>query len=217
MASLSHSSFALRGRLVHGVSDRPGELELIEDGCVVVKGGIIQAIAKTTEDAAALLRTHGDGRVVTLDATDFCVPGFIDTHVHAPQYQFTGTATDLPLMQWLQHYTFPAERRCEDTAFAARVYDKLVLRLLRAGTTTAVYYGTIHLEATKALVDVCRELGQRALVGKVAMDRHGAPGYQETTEESLRDTEALIEYCYACEPAATTAEARLVNPVVTPR
>ena len=76
-----HSSFALRGRLVHGVSDRPGELELIEDGCVVVENGVIQAIAKTAEDAAALLRTHG-GRVVTLDATDFCVPGFIDTHVH---------------------------------------------------------------------------------------------------------------------------------------
>ena len=30
--------------------------------------------------------------------------------------------------------------RCEDTAYAARVYGKLVRRLLSAGTTTAVYY-----------------------------------------------------------------------------
>jgi cytosine/adenosine deaminase-related metal-dependent hydrolase len=35
------------------------------------------------------------------------IPGFVDTHVHAPQYSFTGTATDLPLMQWLNAYTFP--------------------------------------------------------------------------------------------------------------
>ena len=31
--------------------------------------------------------------------------GFIDTHIHAPQYQFTGTAADRPLMEWLDHYT----------------------------------------------------------------------------------------------------------------
>merc|ERR1740117_915912 len=123
-------------------------------------------------------------------------------------------------MQWLQTYTFPAERRCEDTAYAARVYGKLVRRLLSAGTTTAVYYGSIHLEATKALVDACRTHGQRAIVGKVAMDQHGAEGYEETTEASLRDTEALIEYCYACEPGASEGPeqsiSRLVNPVVTP-
>ena len=51
-------------------------------------------------------------QVITMDGAQFCVPGMIDTHVHAPQYQFTGTATDLPLMEWLQTYTFPAERRC---------------------------------------------------------------------------------------------------------
>ena len=33
---------------------------------------------------------------------------------------------------------------------------RLGRRLLSGGTTTAVYYGSIHLEATKALVDACR-------------------------------------------------------------
>jgi guanine deaminase len=80
-------------------------------------------------------------------------------------------------------------------------------------------FGSIHLEATKVLVDVCRRLGQRAFVGKVAMDQHGAEEYQETTEQSLRDTEALIEYCHACEAVkeADDGVGRLVNPVVTPR
>lgn len=44
-------------------------------------------------------------------------------------------------------------------------------KLLSHGTTTAVYYGSIHLDATKVLVDTCLVLGQRALVGKVRDDR----------------------------------------------
>jgi hypothetical protein len=35
------------------------------------------------------------------------------------------------------------------------------------GTTTCSWFATIHLEATKLLVDVVREQGQRAHVGKV--------------------------------------------------
>ena len=73
-------------------------------------------------------------------------------------------------------------------AFARTVYSKLVRRLLDNGTTTTVYYASIHLEATKVLVDVCRELGQRAIVGKVAMDQHGGEGYVETTADALRDS-----------------------------
>lgn len=40
-------------------------------------------------------------------------------------------------------------------------------------------------------------------------------------QASLRDTEALIEYCYACEPGATEGPeqsiSRLVNPVTNPK
>lgn len=31
----------------------------------------------------------------------FLMPGFIDTHLHAPQYAYTGTGTHIPLMEWL--------------------------------------------------------------------------------------------------------------------
>ena len=39
------------------------------------------------------------------------LPGFVDAHCHAPQYMFTGTGMDLPLLQWLEKYTFPCESR----------------------------------------------------------------------------------------------------------
>ena len=211
---------ALRGRFAHGKVGAPGSLELVPDGLLVVaEDGTIESFSTSPEDVAATLTAlvQSGTPVYVLDGAEFCAPGMIDTHVHAPQYQFTGTATDLPLMQWLQHYTFPAERRMADVALAGEVYARLVRRLIAHGTTTAVYFGSIHLEATKVLVDACRQQGQRAFVGKVAMDQHGAPGYEETTESSLKNTESLIEYCHACEPGVKAPVNRLVNPVITPR
>ena len=208
-------ALVVKGRFVHGISNRPGELELVEKGTLIVgEDGRIILFAREGEGPHA---APPNATEIRLRETDICIPGMIDTHVHAPQYTFTGTATDLPLMQWLQKYTFPAERRMADADLAHRVYRALVKKLLVNGTTTAVYYASIHLAATKVLVDVCRGLGQRALVGKVAMDQNGADGYVETTTDSLRDTEALIRYCHDCEPAATDEISRLVNPVVTPR
>mmetsp|Transcript_13787 Transcript_13787/g.41978 ORF Transcript_13787/g.41978 Transcript_13787/m.41978 type:complete len:231 (+) Transcript_13787:828-1520(+) len=73
----------------------------------------------------------------TMHPSELCCPGMIDTHVHAPQYQFTGTATDLPLMEWLQTYTFPAERRCSDVHLAGRIC--MLAPCLQFGRTTALY------------------------------------------------------------------------------
>ena len=57
------------------------------------------------------------------------IPGFVDTHIHAPQYVFTGTGYDLPLLQWLEKYTFPAESRFRNTEFASDAYRKVVVSL----------------------------------------------------------------------------------------
>ena len=32
------------------------------------------------------------------------MPGLVDGHAHAPQYAFTGTGMDLPLLEWLETY-----------------------------------------------------------------------------------------------------------------
>ena len=53
-------------------------------------------------------------------------------------------------------------------------------------------------EPCRILADVASRAGQRALVGKVCMDRHGAQGYVETTSESLREMEAFIQYVTKC-------------------
>lgn len=58
------------------------------------------------------------------------MPGLVDTHIHASQYSYAGTALDMPLLQWLNTYTFPVESRFKDLEFANRVYTKVVVSWL---------------------------------------------------------------------------------------
>ena len=54
------------------------------------------------------------------------------------QYSYAGTATDLPLMEWLDHYTFPREAAHSHREVAEAEYRQLVRRTLANGTTTAL-------------------------------------------------------------------------------
>lgn len=59
------------------------------------------------------------------------MPGLVDTHIHAAQYSYAGTGLDLPLLQWLNTYTFPAESRFKDLDFANSVYTQVVVSLCK--------------------------------------------------------------------------------------
>ena len=145
-----------------------------------------------------------------LEDHQFLVPGLIDLHVHAPQYSYAGTATDKPLMLWLEAYTFPAESCLRDLKMARIVYQRVVERLLRLGTTTSVYFGTIHREPCQVLADIVEALGQRGYVGKVCMDQCAPKNYVEETKESIRETETFLQYIKA-------KDTTLVHGVITPR
>jgi guanine deaminase len=79
----------------------------------------------------------------------------------------SGLALELPLLKWLEKYTFPAEARFSDVSYANMVYDKCVAATLANGTTTANYFATIHRESSEVLCDIAEQKGQRALIGKV--------------------------------------------------
>ncbi|XP_043920322.1 guanine deaminase isoform X2 [Protopterus annectens] len=125
---------------------------------------------------------------------EFFMPGFVDTHIHASQYSFSGTALDLPLLDWLNKYTFPVEAKFDDLSFAKDVYTKVVKRTLKNGTTTACYFATIHTDSSLLLADITNTFGQRALVGKVCMDFNIAhQKYKETPRESVEETQRFID------------------------
>ncbi len=155
-----------------------------------------------------------DGSVdVTLPSTSVLLPGLVDTHIHAPQWPQLGVGLDLPLEQWLFEYTFPLEARCVDVDFAQAVWTHMVPTLLAHGTTTAVFYGSIHVDATTALARTCADVGLRALVGRVAMDHPvGTPDWyrdnsaSDGIDASARSIKEILEL-----------DSPLVEAIVTPR
>lgn len=163
-----------------------------------------------------LSEAESRGTLIRTPATSWILPGFVDLHIHAPQYPQLGSALDLPLEQWLDHYTFPLEARFADVEYAEVVYSTLVADLLAAGTTTALMFATIHQEATRALIDASLDRGLRALVGKVAADDElQCPDFYRdaSVAAALDGTEALIDYVRS----HRQNRENLVLPVVTPR
>lgn len=182
---------------------RPGELEVLER--VVVDVDESGTITDVGPREGAVDRELGDDVLL--------LPGLIDAHLHAPQWPQLGTGLDLPLEQWLFEHTFPLEQRLTDPAFAAIVWPQMVSTLLAHGTTTAVYYATIDIETTTMLAATCAELGQRAFVGRVAMD------YPAGTPEWYRDADAAtsIDDSHASIDAILGLGDPMVRPIITPR
>jgi guanine deaminase len=208
---------AFLGTALHAPSR--GRLELLKDVVIPVDGagsiGTIRAV--DSPDGAALAARHrAAGTLRELTAGQYLLPGMIDLHVHAPQWPQLGLALDRPLEEWLQQHTFPLEARYADLAFAGTVYESLVTSLLANGTTTAVYFGSIHLPATQRLADICLRRSQRALIGRVAMDHPDQcpVDYRDASAAAAESgTRAFIAYVQSLPGNA----AGLVKPVITPR
>lgn len=147
--------------------------------------------------------------IILLTPRQFIMPGLIDTHIHAPQYAFTGTGYDGSVVEWLMKYTFPIEAKFKDINLARNVYRKVVRRLLKNGTTTASYFSTNHYDATLALCDIIVELGQRGYVGMPDIDS-STHDYHKSTECCGEETERFIKH-------VIDMNNPLLTPVVTPR
>lgn len=183
---------------------RRGELQVLSNAVIEVDGsGTVTSI--NTDDSGPVDHDFGTDSVV--------LPGLVDTHIHAPQWPQLGTGLDLPLESWLFEYTFPIEQQLTDAAFAATVWQAMVRTLLAHGTTTAVYYATVDVETTTMLAATCAQYGQRALVGRVAMDHPtGTPDWYRdasSSEALSRSTTSIAEI--------QALKSNLVHPILTPR
>lgn len=194
---------------------RADRLDVLADHVIAVdKTGAIVGVMPIDDQRADDLVSSAR-QIVRLGDSERLLPGLIDTHIHAPQWPQLGTGLDLPLEEWLFAYTFPLEARYTDESFADRVWRHMVPSLLSHGTTTAVYFSSIHEGATRRLAEVCGELGQRAFVGRVAMD------HPEGTPEWYRD----VSPSAGVEASARSIDDVLraggdpsrVRPIVTPR
>jgi guanine deaminase len=206
------AEWAIKCTAMHTPS--PSHLEVLQEALIVVgTDGVITRVESNAESAGHFRET---GRLIEFGPSHYLLPGLIDTHVHAPQWPQMGTALDLPLEKWLIEYTFKTEARYADPEFARRMYTDLVATLLANGTTTAVYYGSLHLPATQILAELCLKQGQRALVGRTAMDdpTQCPDTYRDKSAAvAIDETRRFIDFV----KAMSGNERRLVEPVITPR
>lgn len=80
---------ALRGQIVY--SESSNKLKICENGYLVYKANKIEGVYSILpeEYEGILVEDYGD-RII--------VPGFVDLHVHAPQYAFRGLGMDMELL-----------------------------------------------------------------------------------------------------------------------
>jgi guanine deaminase len=211
---------AHRGAILHfrsdpGSGDDPDSFEFFDDGLLVTADGRIASIGPARELLPALpseaeLVEHRDS---------ILMPGFVDTHVHYPQTDIVGTG-GRQLLDWLEHYTFPAERGFSDPAHAREVAEFFLDELVRNGTTTALVFCSVHPASVQAFFEAAAARRMRMAAGKVLMDRNCPEYLRDTPETGERATRELLEawhgrerLLYAITPrfAPTSSDAQLAS------
>lgn len=189
----------LKGNIIY--SKDKDTISINENSYIVIEDEMVSGIYKT-------LPSEFKDFSVTDYENKIIAPGFIDLHLHAPQFSQCGLGMDMTLMEWLDTYTFPHENRFRDTLHAEKIYEKFAENLIQNGTLNAAVFGTIHLEGTKKLMDIFMKKNIGGYIGKVNMDRNCPDFLIENTQDSLKETEEfIIKY----------ANNKRIKPIISPR
>ncbi len=195
------SGFILHGAVVY--SEDRFTLKAFDDAYVVCLNGKSMGVFESVPEEYAGLPVE--------DFWDkLIIPGLVDLHVHASQFQYRGLGMDMELLEWLDTMAFPEEARFKKKSYAERAYDLFAEDLYIGPTTRAAVFATKHVGATILLMDMLEETGLVTCVGKVNMDRGVPDYYTETTEKSLEDTKTWL---------ARVGKRKYSNtyPILTPR
>ncbi|MBG1232623.1 guanine deaminase [Aestuariivirga litoralis] len=116
--------------------------------------------------------------------------GFIDAHIHFPQYRMLAAAA-VDLLDWLSRYTFPEEARYADRVYADTAAEIFLQRLFSNGTTSALAFCSSHKVCAEALFAAAAKRNMALITGKTMMDRGAIPAVEDDPEQSAIDTLAL--------------------------
>ena len=186
-------SIFLRGSILHflrdpGAEAEPAAWEYWDDGCLKIVDGRVAALGTATQ----ILGTRAAGDVVHDHSGKLILPGFVDTHVHYAQVDVIASY-GRQLLDWLNDYTFPAERAFADPDHARRIASLFLDTLLRHGTTTAAVYPTVHRQSVDAFFEEAQQRRLRMICGKIMMDRNSPDYLRDDVEGAEADCRALIQ------------------------
>ncbi len=153
---LKQADLAISARWVATVSG-----DVLENNSVIIDRGKIIDILPTT----ALAERYRPANLVDLPE-QVLLPGLINLHTHAAMSLLRGFADDLPLMTWLEHHIWPAEKRALSERF---VHDGTLLgcaEMLAGGVTcfSDMYF------YPRAAADAVVQSGMRANLGILVLE-----------------------------------------------
>ena len=149
--------------------------QILENYALAIKDNKIHALLPSKEATQKYQATTTHAY-----SSNAVIPGLINSHTHISMNIFRGFADDLELMDWLNHYIWPAEGKWVSHEL---VYDASLLamaEMIRGGTTcfNDMYF---FLEATAKAV---LQSGMRGHIGMTIIDVPTA--YAKTTEEYFK-------------------------------
>lgn len=170
--------------ILHGTLLRPRSAEQ----CELVPGVWVRIAddGRVAEVSTEAIR----GAEVVGDEGCWILPGFVDAHLHLPQWDRRGI-DGLSLFDWHDRVVYPAEARCADGELAEEVAEGFVSALVACGTTTFAAFGSPFTEATDRAFQVFARRGCRAIFGKMLNDEHVPKELCEPSDQALDDSRNL--------------------------
>ncbi|MFN7874088.1 MAG: guanine deaminase [Pirellula sp.] len=195
------------------VAEKGFSIRSVPDGCLVLdRHGKIAWCGERSSLPASCY---------SLPAVDYqekwIMPGFVDAHVHFPQYRMLASHGE-DLLDWLNRFTFPEELAFESPDFAEQAAAKFLQHLVRAGTTSCLCFSTTHRVSVEAIFRSAKNRNMALISGKTLMDRGAPIGLLEQSGNYISDCRDLIEAWhgqgrlqYAISPrfAVTSTESQL--------
>lgn len=162
-------------------------IRYIHDGLIIISEGIIKEL-----DTYDRLKPKYPDIPITSYPGMLILPGFIDTHIHYPQTEIIAAYGE-QLLEWLNKYTFPVERKFQDKTYAKKIASFFLDQLLQNGTTTALVLTTVYPQSVDALFEAAKMRNMRLIAGKMVMDRNAPDYLLDTPETSYEDSKKLIK------------------------
>ena len=137
------------------------EGKILSQHSIAINDGIIVSILPTSKAVGEY-----SARVTHRLPAHVLTAGFINAHTHAAMNLFRGYADDLPLMEWLNDWIWPAEKKWVNPDFIADGTRLAIAEMLMSGTTcfNDMYF---FPDITGKVV---AEAGIRATLGMIVID-----------------------------------------------
>lgn len=132
--------------------------EIIENGVVIIKDNIIEAVG-----GEELLEKYKGTRII--DGKDgILIPGMVNTHTHAAMVVFRSLGDDVP--DRLKKYIFPLEKQLVNRNLVSLGSKYAISEMLLSGVTT--FTDMYYFEDQVAMA--AKEMGIRAVLGETVMN-----------------------------------------------